>query len=265
VTALVDTHAHLDLPEFDADREAVFERARAAGVRAIVLIGYDPERWRTTERLCASHPWLVRAVGLHPNSASLWSPALHASLRAELDRGDAVAIGEIGLDFFREHAAPELQRAAFAAQLALARERDMPIIIHQRNAEHETLDMLAPFAPVRGVMHCFSGDSAFAERCLALGLSLGVGGVLTYRKSEAVRAAIASAPLERLVLETDAPFLAPQSRRGQRNESALMIEAQQLVAELQQVSPDEVARRTTDNAVDLFGPRLAGAVAWQPK
>jgi TatD DNase family protein len=261
VNSLIDTHAHLDLPEFDDDRAALLQRSLAADVHATLLIGFDPERWHSTAALCEGRPELVRAVGVHPNSAREWSAAVQAGLEAELAKGDAVAIGEIGLDFFREHAVPSLQRAAFAAQLDLARTAQLPIIIHQRQAEAELLDMLEPYAPLRGVLHCFSGDADFAARCLELGLHLGLGGVATYPKSSAVREALAVAPLERLLLETDAPFLAPRSRRGKRNEPAYIVETLEVVARARSSSADAIAQATTANALALFGAPLAHALA----
>jgi TatD DNase family protein len=261
VSSLIDTHAHLDLPEFDDDRAALLQRSLAAGVHATILIGFDPKRWRSTATLCAERPELVRAVGLHPNSARQWSAALHGDLEAELARGDAVAVGEIGLDFFREHADPAHQRSAFAAQLDIARATQLPIIIHQRQAEAALLEILTPYAPLRGVLHCFSGDAAFAASCLELGLHLGVGGVATYPKSAAVREALAAAPLERLLLETDAPFLAPRSHRGTRNEPAYMLETLELLAHARGVTAGAIAAATTGNAVALFGESLANALA----
>ena len=259
--SLIDTHAHLDLPQFDADRRALLERSLAAGVHATLVIGYDPERWRATALLCAARPEIVRAAGLHPNSAKQWSSAVQAGLEAEVAGGDVVAIGEIGLDYYRGHADPALQRTAFAAQLRLAHEARLPIVIHQRQAETDILTMLEALAPLHGVLHCFSGDAAFAERCIALGLHLGIGGVATYPKSDAIRDAIAAAPIERLLLETDAPFLAPLFRRGQRNEPAYMIETLDIIANVRRVGRDEVGRVTTANALDLFGAQLKTALA----
>lgn len=256
----VDTHLHLDLPEFDADREAVIDRATSVGVVAFVLIGFNPQRWESTAELMRRHPSMVRAVGLHPNNASEWTDGLVSAIAREAQVVGTVAIGEIGLDYFRDHADPTMQRAAFVAQIRLARELDLPVVIHQREAEDDVLELLAAEGPVRGVMHCFSGDAAFAHACLDLGMYLGIGGVATYKRSDAIREAIRTAPLERLVLETDAPYLAPQRRRGHRNEPALMIDAAETLALLKEVEIGQVAAATTRNAVDLFGPALNSAV-----
>ena len=265
MTLLVDTHAHLDLPDFDADRAAVLDRARQARVGAVVVIGYDPQRWRSTATITDAQPWIVRAVGLHPNSAALWSDTLLGALRAEVAMGDAVAIGETGLDFYRAHAPRDLQIAAFEAQLQIARAANLPIVIHQREAENEVLTLLERDAPWRGVMHCFSGNTDFARRCVGLGLCLGVGGVATYPKSGEVRDALASAPLDKLLLETDAPFLAPQPWRGKRNESAYVTATLETLAAGRGVDADVIARATTANAIALFGSRLAAALSAQPQ
>lgn len=258
--ASIDTHSHIDLPAFDEDREAMIARARSAGVAAIVVIGHHPDRWRTSAALCASYPALARTVGLHPNDAAGWSDTLLSALESEIATGEPIAIGETGLDYFRDSAPAGDQRAAFAGQIALARRHGLPLVIHQRNAEQEALDMLSEHGPVRGVMHCFSGDAAFAAACVTAGLMLGIGGVATYPKSEEVRLAIASTPLDSMVLETDAPYLAPQPWRGKRNEPSYVIAAAETIAKVHGVTVEAVTARTTANAVRLFGPRLE--MAW---
>lgn len=257
---LVDSHLHLDLEQFDDDRDAVVARARADRVQGFVLIGFEPRRWRSTAGLCARYPGMVRAAGVHPNSAATWEAGTPAALAAELGKPGVVAVGEIGLDFYRDSADPESQRAVFAAQLELARALNMPVIIHQRAAETEVLSTLERFAPLRGVMHCFTGDSEYAAQYLALGLHLGFGGVLTFPRSEGVREAARSAPLDRLLLETDAPFIAPQPWRGRRNEPAYVTAVAAQLAEVRGVGLDALAEQTTSNAVELFGQQLANAL-----
>lgn len=257
--SIVDTHAHLDVDAFDADRKHVLEAALNHGVHAIVLIGYDPERWETTSALCSVFPFLVRAVGVHPNSAGIWSKNVQRRLETELDSSDVVAIGETGLDLFRNHANREEQQQAFREQLRIAQAADLPIIIHQRSAEDAVLAMIADAAPVRGVMHCFSGGPVFARRCIELGLHLGVGGIVTYPKSGEIREALAAAPLDRLLLETDAPYLAPQAKRGRRNEPAEIRATLETLADVRGMSVEALAAATTANAEALFGPRLSTA------
>lgn len=260
MSLLIDTHAHIDLPDFDADREVVMQRALDAGIGGIVAIGFNPERWRSTRELADHYPHVRRTVGLHPNNATMWSDDLRTALREELASDDVVAVGEIGLDFFRDHASRDLQRRCFADQLKLAMEASLPIVIHQRSAEADLLEILRPFAPVSGVLHCFSGDTQFAGECLQMGLHLGVGGVFTYPKSDGVRRAVTNAPLERILLETDSPYLAPQGQRGKRNEPANVRLVADRLAEERSVALSTIAEVTTGNAMALFGGRLEGAL-----
>lgn len=258
--SIVDTHCHLDLDAFDEDRADVLDRALSAGVHAMILVGYNPERWRTTADLCARHRYLKRTVGIHPNNAGMWDDQMAVQLRHELVRDRPVALGEIGLDFYRSADNADQQRRAFVAQLEIASEFELPVVIHQRSAEDEVLKVLADVRPRSGVMHCFTGNREYAERCLELGLHLGIGGVVTFPKSTEIREVVASAPDDKLVLETDAPFLAPQLRRGKRNESALLPAVLQEVASTKRTSGADMAERTTTNAVDLFGKQLLDAI-----
>jgi TatD DNase family protein len=258
--SFVDTHSHLDLPVFDEDREAVLHRAANAGVHAIVVIGFDPARWETSRSFAREHANVARVAGLHPNEAGQWSMALREGLEREVASGEVIAVGETGLDYFRDRASANRQREAFTAQLALARDVGLPVVIHQRSAEDGVIEILRPFAPVHGVMHCFSGDAAFASTCLGLGLHLGIGGAATYPKSETIRQAIAGVPLDRLILETDAPYLAPQRSRGKRNEPAFLIETAAVIAAARDEPIERVAEVTTEAALELFGSRLADAL-----
>jgi TatD DNase family protein len=258
---IVDTHCHLDFDAFDEDRDDVLARAAATGVRALVLIGIHPISWRGTAQLAASYPAIVRAVGYHPTSVSNeWSADAWDLLRDELRGDDIVALGEIGLDFYRGDDNRVGQAEAFRAQLDLARTLELPVVIHQRAAEEETLRILSEYTPCRGVMHCFGGDRDYAERCLALGMHLGIGGVATFKRSDDVRDSIAAAPLDRLVIETDAPFLAPQAHRGARNEPAYLEDVVRVIANVRGSTADAIAEATTSNAASLFGDRLRTAV-----
>lgn len=256
MTVFVDTHCHLDLDVYDVDRDVVLDRALRSGVGAMLLIGFNPERWVTTERLCNRHGFFKRAVGLHPNDAERWDDKLEQMLVAEVQRTKPQAIGEIGLDFFRSSDSKDIQLTAFRSQLARARELDLPVVIHQRAAENEVLGILEEYAPIKGVMHCFSGGPDFARSCLNLGMYLGIGGVVTYPKSDDVRQAVAISPLDRLLLETDAPYLAPQAHRGKRNEPAYLLDVAGVVAEQLRVTLEELAACTTGNAERLFGAQL---------
>jgi TatD DNase family protein len=260
MTSIVDTHCHLDLEAFDVDRDEVIHRSLQASVHATLLIGYNPDRWRSTADLCSHHANMCRAVGVHPNDARIWDSSVKSDLISEIRMTDPVAIGEIGLDFYRSTDNADEQCFVFEQQLELAARFDLPVIIHQRSAEDQVLEILAVKRPPRGVMHCFTGDYEFADRCLDLGLYLGIGGVATFPRSDAIRTAIRSAPDDRLLLETDAPFLAPQSRRGKRNESSYLPEVVDAIAKTRNSSSHEVRVRTTQNAIELFGQKMADAI-----
>lgn len=258
--SVVDTHCHLDLDSFDEDRELALKRALGAGVHAMLLIGFNPVRWKATSELGKKFPFLLRAVGLHPNDAMQWSDDLERALVAEIRSSSPIAIGEIGLDYYRSADNRDVQMVAFERQLELAESFGLPVIIHQRAAEQDVLKILERHSPVRGVMHCFTGDQSFADQCIQIGLHLGIGGVVTFPKSDGLRTAVASAPHDRILLETDAPFLAPQAHRGKRNEPVYVVEVAEAVADCLGASLESTAGLTTRNAIQLFGDLVANAV-----
>lgn len=258
---MIDTHCHLDLDAFDADRADMVDRARAAGVGAMLLIGFNPERWQTTSDLCQRYPFMRRSVGLHPNDAHRWSGELEAEIVQEIERTQPIAVGEIGLDFYRSADNADQQVEAFERQMEIARDHSLPVIIHQRAAEAEVLAVLEKFAPVGGVMHCFTGNARFAAQCVTLGMYLGIGGVVTFPKSTEVREAVACVPVDRLVLETDAPFLAPVPWRGKRNEPAYLTAVVETLTDVLKIPTQRVIEQTNQNAVALFGSSLSVALA----
>jgi TatD DNase family protein len=254
---LCDSHAHLDAPQFDEDRAAVLQRAADAGVRAIVNVGYSPATWPTTLALAAAHPGLFACLGFHPNDAATWDDTMIATLAELHAHPKAVAVGETGLDYYREYAPPERQRAAFVAQLALARALGKPIVIHHREAQDDLLAILraavAAHGPLHGVLHAFNGGPAFATELLALGLHLGIGGPVTFKNATALHDAVRALPLDRIVIETDSPYLAPHPHRGRRNESAYVALVAERIAVLKESDPASIAATTTENAARLFG------------
>jgi TatD DNase family protein len=251
--AIIDTHCHLDFPAFDEDRDEVVSRARLAGVQGIVLIGIDPHSWRSTEALAAGHAGFWRAAGIHPNSVSEhWNPASQVALENEVQDGGIVAVGETGIDLYRARDNRDEQIEAFRFHLSLAQVNDLPVIIHQRAAEPDVVDVLKAGGAIRGVLHCFGGDWPFAKQCLELGLMLGIGGVATFPRSADVRDAIGRAPADRLLLETDAPYLAPQGKRGKRNEPAYLSAVVSTIAACRSTTADVIERQTTENALRLF-------------
>jgi TatD DNase family protein len=255
--ALIDSHAHLDAPQFDDDRAAMLRRAAEAGVRAVVNVGYNPATWPTTLALAEAHPGFFACLGFHPNDAADWNGTIIPELVRLHRHPKVVAVGETGLDYYREHAAPAQQRAAFLAQLALARSLAKPVVIHHREAHDDLLAILradvAAHGPLRGVLHAFNGDPDFADDLLALGLFLGIGGPVTFKNATDLHAAVRAAPLDRIVIETDSPYLAPHPHRGRRNESAYVALVAERIAALKAMDMYAVADATTQNAETLFG------------
>ena len=243
---LIDTHCHLNHAAFDADRVAVQTRARAAGVAQMLCISYDLVSSRRAAALANTEPGLYAAIGIHPESAQEWDEAARAELRALYHSSPArmTAYGEIGLDYHWETIPRAAQQTVFAEQIAFAATLSplLPLIIHCRDAFDDTLAVLRDSHtqnPV--VMHCFGGDLAAAEACLNAGYYLGIGGVATFKKSDALRTALVSVPLERLLLETDCPYLAPQPWRGKRNEPSYLLAVAQTLAAVKNVSIETIA------------------------
>lgn len=251
---LVDSHAHLEGKRFDADRDAAIERALAAGVDAILTVGQVGESWESMEAslaLAESLPFVWTSVGLHPHDAKHFDEAVGARMLDVARRPRVVAWGECGLDYYYDNSPREAQRAAFVAQCRLAREADLPVIVHSRDAADETLEILAGEG-VRGVFHCFSYDAAVARRAVEIGFMVSFSGIVTFPGAPEVREAAAAVPLDAILVETDCPFLAPVPHRGKRNEPAFVVETAAEVARLRGVSLDDVARATTDNFRRLF-------------
>jgi TatD DNase family protein len=252
---LFDTHAHLHFPEFDADRSAVLERARHAGVRRMLTIGTEVPTSRAAIALAEHEPDVWASVGVHPHDAGDADEAALEEIE-RLARGPrVVAVGEIGLDFFRDLSPREAQTRVFRRLLGVARRVRKPVIVHCRDAHAEVLAILADerVGEVSGVMHCFSGDVEIARRCLDLGLLISLAGPVTYPNARALPDVARYVPPDRLVVETDCPYLPPQGHRGKRNEPALITLTASRVAELRGEPLADLARRASDNARRLFG------------
>jgi TatD DNase family protein len=266
LAVLVDTHAHLDFDKFDADRPAVIERARAAGVVAIVNVGADLPSSRAAVRLAGEYEGIYAAVGMHPHDARKLDGAALAELRELAQQPKVVAVGEIGLDFYRDLSPRDVQRRAFQAQLAWAARLGKPVVIHDRDAHDEVLAMLedwaagldhSPLAGRLGVLHTFSGDLTMAERAIDLGFYISISGPVTYHNARQLPEIVRALPLGRLLVETDCPFLAPHPHRGRRNEPAYVRLVAERIAELRGISLDDLAQTTTANACRLFGLAVA--------
>ncbi len=252
---LIDTHCHLDMSAYQADCEAVLARALAAGVTRVISVGIDLASSRRAIALAEHYEGVYATVGVHPHNVAELSEGDYAELQGLCRHPKVVAYGEVGLDYVKNFCPVALQKEHFGRQVALAGELQLPLVIHDREAHGEIIEMLESAGPflAGGVMHCFSGDGAFARRVLALGFHISIPGVVTFAKAEMLQEAVREIPLGSLVLETDGPFLAPAPRRGKRNEPCLLVYTAQKVAELKGISLDEVARQTTMNAVRLFG------------
>jgi TatD DNase family protein len=252
---LIDTHCHLDADRFDQDRADVIERARATGVRRMVTVGCDEENSRRALGLAATHDDVWATVGVHPHEAAAAGERFDDVLEGLARSERCVAIGECGLDFYYDHSPRERQREVFARQVAVARRVSKPLVIHVRDAWSECLDVLYAEGArdCGGVIHCFSGSLDDARRSLELGFYLSIPGIVTFKSPGDLPEVVRTAPLDRLLVETDSPYLAPAPYRGKRNEPAYVLEVARKVAELRGMALDDVIERTGENARALFG------------
>lgn len=253
---LVDTHVHLDDVSFDADRDASIARARAAGVNTQVIPGVDADSWKKIRQLCDSHSGLHPAYGLHPMFLAQHRPEHLDALPGWLADGGAVAVGEIGLDFFVEGLSPEDQRFYFQRQLDIAREVQLPVILHARKALEEVTLALRHTGGLSGVVHSFSGSAEQARQLFELDFCIGIGGPITYDRAQRLRRVVAEMPIEYLLLETDSPDQPLATHRGQRNEPAFIVEVLETVAQLRSESAEVIAAATSANAARLFNVAL---------
>lgn len=252
--ALVETHCHLDLKDYDGDRPETIRRAREAGVAGFVNVGFNLASSERSAALARENRDLWAAVGIHPHDAREANPGTLARLRELSAEPKVVAIGEIGLDYFRDLSPRPDQREAFRRQLRLARELRKPVIIHDRDAHDEVLRILEEEAAgLTVILHCFSGDAAMAAQCLERGYFLALGGAVTFSNGGRVREVARMVPFDRLLLETDSPYLSPDPYRGRRNEPARVALVAQKVAEVKEVDVATVARETTRAAVRALG------------
>jgi TatD DNase family protein len=255
---LVDTHAHLDDRQFDDDRAEAIERSFAAGVRRIITVGTDLNSSRAAVALAQQCDSIYAAVGVHPHDAAQVGPDSLQKLLQYAGNERVVAIGEIGLDFYRNLSPHHRQKEVFVAQLELARQADKPVIIHDRDAHAETTAILRQQGKSwRGVLHCFSGDREMALAVIQMGFYISFAGPVTFDNARRLQELARELPLERMLIETDCPYLAPQPRRGQRNEPAYVRWVAEKIASLRGIPLERVAEVTTENARQLFG--LPGA------
>ena len=254
---LIDSHCHLDMEDFDSDREAVIGRAEGAGVRNMLSIAdaSSPAVFQRSLDLVRTHAGIRTTVGIHPHNARLFDDAAAAFMTEASNDPAVIAWGEIGLDFQYNLSPPQDQRAAFEAQVRMARDRALPVIVHSRESDEDLYSILSrTFRPGRlnGIMHCFTGDARLANRMVELGFMISFSGIVTFPKAEKIREAAATVPEEMILVETDSPYLAPVPHRGKRNEPAFVVRVAETVAKLRKIDLARVAGATTDNFARMF-------------
>jgi TatD DNase family protein len=263
---MIDSHCHLAGGEFAADLDAVVARARQAGVaRCLVVLAADEDaEFDQAGVVSRAWPEVRFAIGVHPHNAHKFADSPEAAVGLTSNRlmmtPAACAVGEIGLDYHYDFSPRDVQQAVFRAQLRLARSRGLPVVIHTRDAEDDTLRIIAEESggDLRGVFHCFSGDSAAAQRALATGFLISIPGIATFPNADTLRVAAGCVPLHRLLIETDSPYLAPVPHRGRRNEPAFVIETFKLLAALREMTHEQFGQQLIDNFDQLFGGRTSG-------
>ena len=264
---LIDSHAHIDFPQFAEDREAMLERARAAGVTALLAIGTGPgpEKLDAALPFAEQYDWIYATIGVHPHEAKEVTPQHFERLATLAKRPRVIAWGEIGLDYHYDHSPREVQTRVFRKQMALAREAKLPLIIHCREAWSDCLDLIEEdwrSSGLAGILHCFSSTLEDAKRGIEMGFLISFAGNSTYPKAQNLRDIAKALPLENLLIETDAPYLAPQPYRGKRNEPAYVAEVARTLASVRNLQPEEVAATTAANFRRFFHltkPAVSGA------
>jgi len=250
----IDSHAHLEMKAFDHDRDKVVARAQEAGVDYIVTVGTTLDDCKKAVFLANKYESIYAAIGIHPHEVKDINSRTYESLKELTADSKVVAYGEIGLDFFRNLSPRDVQIKRFGEQLELADEIGLPVVIHDREAHRETLNMLQKWkGNQRGIIHCFSGDYEMARKCLDMGFFISIPGTITFKKSETLQKVVENIPITSLLLETDSPYLAPHPRRGRRNEPANVILTAQRVAEIKGLSLEEVGKITSQNTKNVFG------------
>ncbi len=253
---LVDSHCHLDFPDFASERDDVVARARNAGVRAMLTISTKLSTFAGVREVADSYPDVFCTVGVHPHEADKEEGAKDPRTLAELCRHPkVVGLGKSGLDYYYGHSSRDNQRAAFTAHMEAARDTGLPIVVHSRDANSDTVELLAAQSAkggLTGLIHCFTGTRLLAEGALDLGFYISFSGIITFKNAEELREIAARVPLERILVETNSPYLAPIPNRGKRNEPAFVVHTAAHLAKLKGISPEELAQATTNNFFRLF-------------
>jgi TatD DNase family protein len=254
MNTVIDSHAHLEMSPFDRDRDGVMRRAKEAGVEIIITVGTTVEDCRKALEITRRYDGVYAVIGIHPHEVKDIDDGTYDSLKQMAKNERVVAYGEIGLDFFRNLSPRGVQIHRFREQLDLAGDLGLPVVIHDRDAHRETMNLLKNWkGSRRGVIHCFSGDYLMAKQCIDLGFCISIPGTVTFEKNEKLRSIVRDLPLESLLVETDCPYLTPNPFRGKRNEPAYVVHTARKIAEIKGKDFDEVAAVTTANAKAVFG------------
>jgi len=249
---LIDTHCHLDFPEFEQDRDEVIRRAKNQGIDYIINIGSSLEGSRKSLELARRYDYIYATAGIHPHEADRFDKKQEVAIRELAKEKKVVAIGETGLDYYKNYSRADNQKPLFVSLVRLAKDLNLPLVIHTRKAQGDTLGILKEAMPLKAVVHCFSGDEDSLKECLDLGFFISFTCNITYKKAEDLRSLVKVVPLERLMLETDAPFLSPEGFRGKRNEPSGVRLLAEEIARIKEISVDEIAGVTTANAKEFF-------------
>lgn len=253
---IIDTHAHYDDEQFDADRESLLGEMQAAGIGLIVNAGSTVASWDKIQKLTEAYPFIYGAIGVHPDEVGAMNEEHFTRMSGMLDQEKIVAVGEIGLDYYWDNESRDLQKEWFIRQLGLAREKKMPVIIHSREAAADTMEIMKEHAAgMKAVIHCYSYSAEMAREYVKMGYYIGVGGVVTFKNAKKLKEVVREIPLSSIVLETDCPYLAPVPYRGKRNCSLYLPYVAEEIAALKGVTAEEVIRQTEENSRDLYDLR----------
>lgn len=251
---IIDTHAHYDDEQFDADRDELLKSMHDGGIGLIVNAGSTIESWSRIQKLTEEYPFVYGAIGIHPDEAGSLNEDRMSEMERLLDFEKIVAVGEIGLDYYWDKESHDVQKKWFIRQLELARKKEMPVIIHSREAAADTLEIMREYAAgMRAVIHCYSYSAEMAREYVNMGYYIGIGGVVTFKNAKKLKSVVEQIPLTSIVLETDCPYLAPEPYRGKRNSSLYLPYVIEKIAEIKGISTDEVVRQTEGNSRKLYG------------
>ncbi|MDP3533384.1 MAG: TatD family hydrolase [Alphaproteobacteria bacterium] len=255
VLQFVDSHCHLDYDEFQAEFDAIIERAQNVGVTHMTTIGTSLKNFPNTLKIAEKVPFIYATIGIHPHDAEKEKDATYEDLANGAKHPKVIGIGETGLDYFYEHSPKELQQQLFRLHIKVARDFDLPLIVHTRDADDDCLRILQEEMAIgtfKGLIHCFTASKEFADEVLKLGFYISISGIATFKKALELREIVKNLPLERLLIETDSPYLAPIPHRGKRNEPSFVVHVAEAIAELKDCALSKVAEQTTKNYFDLF-------------